>query len=194
MIIYCYRVFNVFVVLCADSELLHPVPIDPNDPNERIKYVSPQKLQIVKPLEGSTTLLQWKLLATPQLGGTSSFFSKSDRPGIVQRNFEPPPPSSTPTPNSVDRYHLGASLGNNLQRNKQWSSTSDLARHRVVSSNSENINRKRPSVARESNKELSAVNKVRQNIWGLFNGSSPGKNNKDSKNKSQGAGLEELLA
>ena len=45
-------------------------------------YVAPQKLQIVKPLEGSVTLLKWKLLASPQLGGAKAYFSDASRPGV----------------------------------------------------------------------------------------------------------------
>ena len=45
-------------------------------------YVAPEKLQIVKPLEGSVTLLKWKLMASPQLGGATSFFSDASRPGV----------------------------------------------------------------------------------------------------------------
>jgi trafficking kinesin-binding protein 1 len=45
-------------------------------------YIAPEKLKIVKPLEGSLTLLKWKLLATPHLGGATSFFSPASRPGI----------------------------------------------------------------------------------------------------------------
>ena len=45
-------------------------------------YVAPEKLQIVKPLEGSVTLLKWKLLASPQLGGATTFFSDAARPGV----------------------------------------------------------------------------------------------------------------
>lgn len=45
-------------------------------------YVAPQKLQIVKPLEGSMTLLKWKLLASPQLGGAKAYFSDASIPGV----------------------------------------------------------------------------------------------------------------
>ena len=45
-------------------------------------YVAPKKLQIVKPLEGSMTLLKWKLLASPQLGGATSYFSDATHPGV----------------------------------------------------------------------------------------------------------------
>jgi hypothetical protein len=37
----------------------------------------PEKLQIVKPMEGSMTLHQWQRLATPHLGGFLE-----DRPGV----------------------------------------------------------------------------------------------------------------
>ena len=51
-------------------------------------YVAPEKLQIVKPLEGSVTLLKWKLLATPQLGGATSFFSDASRPGVHMKKWK----------------------------------------------------------------------------------------------------------
>lgn len=42
------------------------------------------KLKMVKPLEGSMTLLQWKLLAMKQ--NNKSLLSTEDRPGVLQRN------------------------------------------------------------------------------------------------------------
>ena len=51
-------------------------------------YVAPEKLQIVKPLEGSVTLLKWKLLATPQLGGATTFFSDASRPGVHMKRWK----------------------------------------------------------------------------------------------------------
>ncbi|XP_030637282.1 trafficking kinesin-binding protein 1 isoform X3 [Chanos chanos] len=44
----------------------------------------PEKLQIVKPLEGSVTLHQWQLLAQPHLGGILD-----SRPGVVTKGFRP---------------------------------------------------------------------------------------------------------
>jgi hypothetical protein len=51
-------------------------------------YVAPEKLQIVKPLEGSVTLLKWKLLASPQLGGATSFFADSTQPGVHRKRWK----------------------------------------------------------------------------------------------------------
>ncbi len=51
-------------------------------------YVAPEKLQIVKPLEGSMTLLKWKLLATPQLGGATTFFSDASQPGVHRKKWK----------------------------------------------------------------------------------------------------------
>ncbi len=62
-----------------------PVPSEESTaslPDDLVRYRSPQKLQIVKPMEGSVTLLKWKLLATPQLGGAKSFFSSQAGPGV----------------------------------------------------------------------------------------------------------------
>ena len=69
-----------------------PVPGRPL-PEELIRYknqtyVAPEKLQIVKPLEGSVTLLKWKLLATPQLGGATTFFSDASRPGVHLKKWK----------------------------------------------------------------------------------------------------------
>ena len=71
-------------------------------PDEMVRYrnqpyVAPEKLQIVKPLEGSMTLLKWKLLASPQLGGATTFFSDAKRPGVHLKKTsltEKPPTSS----------------------------------------------------------------------------------------------------
>ena len=76
-----------------------PSPIYSDDgstislPDEFIRYrnhpyVAPEKLQIVKPLEGSVTLLKWKLLATPQLGGATTFFSDASRPGVHMKRWK----------------------------------------------------------------------------------------------------------
>lgn len=51
-------------------------------------YIAPEKLQIVKPLEGSVTLLKWKLLASPQLGGATSYFSEAAQPGVHRKNWK----------------------------------------------------------------------------------------------------------
>lgn len=74
-----------------------PSPILPdtsgNLPEELVRYrnqtyVAPEKLQIVKPLEGSVTLLKWKLLASPQLGGATSFFADSTQPGVHRKKWK----------------------------------------------------------------------------------------------------------
>ena len=51
-------------------------------------YVAPEKLQIVKPMEGSVTLLKWKLLASSQLGGDTTYFSDASRPGVHLKNWK----------------------------------------------------------------------------------------------------------
>uniref|UniRef100_A0A8C4NH20 Trafficking kinesin-binding protein 1-like n=2 Tax=Eptatretus burgeri TaxID=7764 RepID=A0A8C4NH20_EPTBU len=55
----------------------------------------PDKLQIVKPLEGSQTLLQWQQLAQPHLGGILH-----PRPGVVTRE-DPVPDELNPLPYSL---------------------------------------------------------------------------------------------
>ena len=79
------------------SEVCPASPILPTSnfqqaPEELIRYrnqafVAPEKLQIVKPLEGSVTLLKWKLLASPQLGGATSFFSNAAGPGVHMKKW-----------------------------------------------------------------------------------------------------------
>ena len=44
-------------------------------------YVAQEKLQILKPMEVSVTLLKWNLLASTQLGGATTYFSDALRPG-----------------------------------------------------------------------------------------------------------------
>ncbi|KAG8432692.1 hypothetical protein GDO86_017076 [Hymenochirus boettgeri] len=53
----------------------------------------PEKLQIVKPLEGSQTLFQWQQLAQPNLGTLLD-----PRPGVVTKGFKPLPEDA--------EYHL----------------------------------------------------------------------------------------
>lgn len=55
----------------------------------------PEKLQIVKPLEGSVTLHQWQQLAQPNLGGILDA-----RPGVVTKGFRPLEVDTEPV------YHL----------------------------------------------------------------------------------------
>ena len=50
-------------------------------------FFSPEKLQIVKPLEGSVTLLRWRLLASPQLGGAKAYFSAASPPGVQMKGW-----------------------------------------------------------------------------------------------------------
>jgi len=52
--------------------------------NTRTMYGGTNKLKMVKPLEGSMTLLQWKLLAMKQTN--NSLLSAEERPGVLQRN------------------------------------------------------------------------------------------------------------
>lgn len=81
----------------ACSDIRPPSPIlfsnSGNLPEEVVRYrnqtyVAPEKLQIVKPLEGSVTLLKWKLLASPQLGGATSYFSEAAQPGVHRKRWK----------------------------------------------------------------------------------------------------------
>ena len=117
-------------------------------------FMAPEKLQIVKPLEGqylilysivyvaregvrflvyqlviiieynytivgSVTLLKWKLLATPQLGGASSYFSNITHPGIHVKSWRGSPKndkavshdnSSNNTSRTLGEEELGTSV------------------------------------------------------------------------------------
>lgn len=79
------------VGICPPSPILSDT--SGNLPEELVRYrnqtyVAPEKLQIVKPLEGSVTLLKWKLLASPQLGGATSFFSDAAQPGVHRKRWK----------------------------------------------------------------------------------------------------------
>lgn len=79
------------VGVCPPSPILSNT--SGNLPEELVRYrnqtyVAPEKLQIVKPLEGSVTLLKWKLLASPQLGGATSFFSDAAQPGVHRKKWK----------------------------------------------------------------------------------------------------------
>ncbi|XP_063674958.1 uncharacterized protein LOC134811800 [Bolinopsis microptera] len=50
----------------------------------RAMYGRSNKLKMVKPMEGSMTLLQWKLLAMKQTN--NSLLNVEERPGVLQRN------------------------------------------------------------------------------------------------------------
>ena len=148
------------------------------------KYFSPQKLQIVKPMEGSATLLQWKLLATPQLGGTSSFFSKSERPGIYSKTF-----SSGFSPGSAQKNLTVGSI----QQEKRWHSVNDLSLHRT---SRESTSRESPLIRHrfvepmKHNENLSTIGQMKKGFWGLL---SPSDHNQNSHEEKKGEGLEELL-
>ena len=145
------------------------------------KYFSPRKLQIVKPMEGSATLLQWKLLATPQLGGTSSFFSKSERPGIYSKTY-----NSGFSPGSAQKNLTVGSI----QQEKRWYSVNDLSLHRT---SRESTSRESPLIRHKfveptkHKEKLSTIGQVKKNFWGLL---SPSGHNEEEK---KGEGLEELL-
>lgn len=80
------------VDVCPPSPILLPENSS-GIPEELVRYknqtyVAPEKLQIVKPLEGSVTLLKWKLLASPQLGGATTYFSDASRPGVHMKKWK----------------------------------------------------------------------------------------------------------
>ena len=147
----------------------------------RQTYFSPQKLQIVKPMEGSMTLLRWKLLATPELGGPSSFFSDTEQPGIHLKDFgqSSRPGSSMHTP-SVD------GLGD-----RRWHSVADL-RHTSIRE-SPRVNGKPPKKPQAESSTTSTIGQVKKNIWSLFS-PSHSKKNVINEAPNEGSGLQELLS
>lgn len=88
-------------------------------------YVAPEKLQIVKPLEGSVTLLKWKLMASPQLGGATSFFSDASRPGVHVKGWKAA--GIVDKENQERNENSGGSLGLPQELRLKSLSTSDLA-------------------------------------------------------------------
>eukprot|EP00116_Pleurobrachia_bachei_P003632 sb/3463894/ len=91
------------------------------------------KLKMVKPLEGSMTLLQWKLLAMKQTG--SSLLNAEERPGVVQRNTVS---SAVPETEGIGvRYRYFSGLGDLIPPgNNGIISKGALSRNSVVSRNS----------------------------------------------------------
>ena len=100
------RCFVLFFSAASDGDVGHM---------KHPHYVSPQKLQIVKPMEGSVTLLRWKLLATPQLGGATSFFSDAELPGVLRKD------------SGFSRPDSAMMLGIPSQPGRKWHSVSDLS-------------------------------------------------------------------
>lgn len=107
-------------------------------------YVAPEKLQIVKPLEGSVTLLKWKLLATPQLGGATTFFSDVSRPGVHVKGWKAAgivDKKKEPTTEGRDRY-----LGVNMTR-------ADLRQKSMSTTDLSSLNTTYPSLRRKLSKK-----------------------------------------
>eukprot|EP01135_Chromosphaera_perkinsii_P002870 Nk52_evm25s229 gene=Nk52_evmTU25s229 len=69
------------------SSVDNETPETKNSPwsSEELLEGSPNTCRLVKPLAGSMTLLQWKLLATPQLGGAKAYFDLSQKSGVMTR-------------------------------------------------------------------------------------------------------------
>lgn len=172
------------------------LPLDGATPEDIAKirqqypaYFSPQKLQIVKPMEGSVTLLRWKLLATPQFRGPSAFLPENERPGIHIKNY----PSSDSRPGSSLQVDSG----------RRWHSVCDLSRPPVVSDSPlsrqfNNHSQRRivvkkgsSSSTQEQTHQLSTVNRIKQNLWGLVSPSGRGKKSQDKQDDTHG--LQELL-
>lgn len=137
-------------------------------------YFSPQKLQIVKPMEGSITLLRWKLLATPQLRGPSVLLTEAEGPGIHLKNY-----SSDSRP--------GSSLEvNRVTSERRWHSVYDLSSTQQTAPPKVHLRHTRKEIGPS---QLSTVGKVKQNILGFLSPS--GQSNKPETSDSKG--LQELL-
>jgi hypothetical protein len=167
----------------SSQSLIGPLPDDISKlRHQHSSYFSPQKLQIVKPMEGSVTLLRWKLLATPQLRDPSSLI-ENDRPGVHLKNYSVL--SSEPNPSLLKV--------NSLANERKWHSVCDLPSQTTSRSATSNIPQKiinRPTEKQNAiQPQLSTVGKIKQNIWGLL---SPSSGLKD-KPSSESSGLGELL-
>lgn len=157
--------------------------LSPEDAKGPQKYFSPQKLQIVKPMEGSVTLLRWKLLATPQLKGPSALLNEAEGPGIHLKTY-----TSDSRP--------GSSLEiNRVTSERKWHSVYDLSStHSTPLATQKVIHNRHVQKTAEKRStrgvsQLSTVGKVKQNILGFL---SP-KGNENKEVKSDTKGLEELL-
>ena len=157
-----------------EAGLLDSLPSDGQDDPTRMRYFSPQKLQIVKPMEGSVTLLRWKLLATPQLRGPGSFLTETEQPGIHLKNFSESRPGSSLQVDSIDSQ-------------RRWHSVCDLSRP-VKKDTPIRIHQRYDE---ETQGQMSTVGRVKQNLWGLFSPSGRGK--KTQEKPQDHKGLQELL-
>lgn len=172
-------------------------------------YFSPQKLQIVKPMEGSVTLLRWKLLATPQLGGASSYFTSSAHPGVLQKNYATPRPDSTipspPAPTQPERKWKSVSdlscLGTEQRhpRNRRArASSSKPGIHQRDVMRQESVRKEQHLIPPTTSSSPSVLNQLKQRLWSVFspNTSSGGKQNQNTSSANQRAdeeGLGQLL-
>ena len=113
-----------------------PSPLSVNSPNipeELVRYknqtyVAPEKLQIVKPLEGSVTLLKWRLMASPQLGGATSFFSDASRPGVHMKKWKAVEEGSSRLAGTKVKSRSTTDISR-LQQDSHSSSVKDWANH-----------------------------------------------------------------
>ena len=131
-------------------------------------------------MEGSVTLLRWKLLATPQLRGPSALMSANDRPGIHIKDY-----SSNSRP--------GSSL--KIDTERRWHSVCDLSSYPPVNTTA-NItpvtsHTKHTAPTNQQQSQLSTVNRLKQNFWGLISSSGRAKKPQEKQDDSQG--LQELL-
>ena len=181
--------------LALEDELLKGV----NNPHA---YFSPQKLQIVKPMEGSITLLRWKLLATPQLRGTSGFLEAEgeNQTGIHLKNYSSNSRPTTPqetkaTSDSPRRWHSVYNLSSQNQSPTAPLQKMVHRRHQPLPSSLPHEGKKMAASSGAS--QLSTVGKVKQNILGFISPSGENKKrptvNGEGGSKS-GSGLQELLS
>ena len=97
---------------------------------------------------GSLTLLKWKLLATPHLGGASTFFSPAYRPGIHVKAI-----GVTDTPQSTTSTDLDESFSKSISRS-QSNSINIASKEEGQSSPLKSMGRKKTS--RLSGKKVSS--------------------------------------
>ena len=158
-------------------------------------YFSPQKLQIVKPMEGSVTLLRWKLLATPQLRGTSGFLESEaeKQTGIHLKNYSSNSRPGTPKEKTGERDGTPRKWHSVYNLSSEQKQEPSLPLQKII----HRRHQPSPRGGGGGASQLSTVGKVKQNIMGFL---SPGSTqNKKSPPTDRGsvndssAGLQELL-
>ncbi|XP_065180894.1 uncharacterized protein LOC135811588 [Sycon ciliatum] len=98
-----------------------------NDGHERRMYTGPEKLRIVKPMEGSLTLLKWKLLALQQNTGADVLQKALSVPGIHQKGDESVGSNARPVGSGEHTPNTSESVPTILRQPAMHSSSAPLS-------------------------------------------------------------------